>query len=123
MTPMSVHYSKGLAIPMVVVGALLLLLTLASGQWVSAAAGAILTLLGVLMLVNPMVRIDANEVQLLNPLGMTVKRRPVSSPADLRIEGKKLYHVPTGKKVASLGFGVRGSDVEQLRAQMTSPAG
>lgn len=118
MTPLSVHYSKGLAITELVVGALLLIASLFAAQWLGVFAGGVLTLLGILMLVNPMLRVETHEVQLRSPLGFTSRRHPVSSPADLRFQGKSLHHVPSGKKIATLGFGMRADDVERLRAQV-----
>lgn len=118
MQPQSIHYNRVMAIAFVVVGALLLLVSLLTQQWISVVAGAVLTALGVLMTINPMVRIEAHEVQMRNPLGMTLKRYPLSSPADLSLEGKLLRHVPTGKRVAYLGFGVHAPDAAALRAQV-----
>ena len=85
-------------------------------------AGLILMVLGGLQLVNPALRIERDEVQVRNPLGMTLKRFPVSSPADLRLDDKVLTHVPQGKKIASLGFGFEKADVEALRAQLAGGA-
>lgn len=118
MTPISLRYSRGLAIAELVVGVLLFVVSLISTQWIGVFAGAVFVLLGVLMLVNPMVKIEATEVRLCSPLGFTTRRHPLSSPTDLRIQGKSLVHTPSGKKVASLGFGVHAGDVEQLRAQV-----
>lgn len=117
---MTVGYGKPLAIALLVVGVLLLLVSLVGPQWIGVFAGAVLTLVGVLQLVNPMLRIAPDELRVCNPLGMTVKRFAVSSPADLAVEGKTLRHVPTGKKVAALGFGVDQSDAQALRAQLVS---
>lgn len=118
MTPMIVRYSRPLAVTALVVGVLLLAVALLSPQPTGMFAGAVLTLLGILQLVNPMLRIDAGEVRVCNPLGMTIKRLPVSSPADLTIDGKMLRHVPSGKKVVRVGFGADKSDVATLRAQL-----
>ncbi len=116
--PQSIGYNRIMAIAFIVIGALLFLLSLLTGQWISVFAGALLLALGVLMTVNPMVRIEPHEVQMRNPLGMTLKRYPVTSSADLAIEGKLLRHLPTGKRIAVLGFGVHQPDVAALRAQV-----
>lgn len=118
MHPQNVGYNRVMAIAFVIIGALLLLVSLLTQQWISVAAGAVLTALGVLMTINPMVRVEAHEAQMRNPLGMTLKRYPISSPADLVFEGKVLRHLPTGKRVAVLGFGAHGPDVAALRAQV-----
>lgn len=117
---MTVRYTKPLAIAALVVGVLLLAASLAGPQWIGVFAGAVLTLLGILQLVNPMLKVGSDEVQVRNPLGMTIKRFPVSSPADLVIDGKALRHVPSGKKVMSLGFGIDKGDVADLRSQLVA---
>lgn len=118
MQPMSIHYNRIMAIAFVAIGALLIVASLLTQQWLSVAAGGVLTALGVLMTINPMIRIEAHEVQMRNPIGMTLRRYPLTSPADLAIEGKLLRHLPTGKRLAYLGFGVHGPDVATLRAQV-----
>lgn len=118
MQPLNIRYNRIMAIALIVIGALLLLVSLLTQQWISVVAGAVLTALGVLMTINPMIRIEPHEVQMRNPIGMTLKRYPLTSPADLAIEGKLLRHRPTGKRLAHLGFGVHGPDVDALRAQM-----
>ena len=118
MQPVSIHYNRVMAIAFVIIGALLLLVSLLSQQWISVVAGAVLTVLGVLMTINPMIRIEPHEVQMRNPVGMTLKRYPLSSPADLAMEGAKLRHLPTGKRIAMLSFGAHRPDVEALRAQI-----
>lgn len=118
MRPVSVRYNKPLALAALVIGILLFLVSLLGPQWIGVVAGAILTVLGVLQLKNPMLRVTANEVQVCNPLGMTIKRFPVSSPADLQFDGSTLRHVPNGKKIATLGFGIDKSDVAELRSQL-----
>ncbi|WP_092626303.1 hypothetical protein [Jiangella sp. DSM 45060] len=118
MRPMIVRHARPLAVAALVVGALLLAVALLSPQPTGMFAGAVLAVLGILQLVNPMLRIDAGEVRVCNPLGMTMKRFAVSSPADLTIDGKVLRHVPSGKKVVAVGFAADKSDVAALRAQL-----
>lgn len=101
-----------------VVGTLLLLMGLGITDWSAVLAGAVCELLGALMLVNPILVVQDGSAQVRNPLGMTVRRFPVSGPEDLRVEGKRLVHVATGKKVASLGLGVHKPDVERVRAMV-----
>jgi len=114
-TPLRIGFNKPLAIALLVVGALLLVISLALGKALTAAVGGILALLGILQLVQSPLVITSEEVQVRNPLGMTLRRFPVSSPSDLRIEGKRLMHMPTGKKVYTLGAAVNPSDVQKLR--------
>lgn len=122
MTPIDIRNNRALAIALAVVGALLLLVSLlGTVQLISLIAGAVILLLGVMLLINPMMRIEAHEVQVRNPLGMTLRRFPVSSPADLRFEGNKLIHVPQGKAIGTLGFGANREDVNRLRAQVQAP--
>lgn len=122
MTPMNVRYSKSLAILELVVGVLLLLVSLPGPQWVGVFAGAVLTVLGLLQMLNPMLKVGSDEVRVCNPLGMTLKRFAVSSPADLSLDGKALRHVPNDKKIATLGFGIEKNDVAALRSQLQPQA-
>lgn len=115
MHPHSIRYNRIMSIALVVLGVLIALVSLLTSAWITVATGVILTILGVLTLVNPMIRIEPHEVQLRNPLGMTLKRFPITSPADLALEGKTLRYVPTGKRIALLSFGVHGPDVDALR--------
>lgn len=107
-----------MAIAELVTGALLFVVSLIGPQVIGVFAGAVLILLGILQLVNPLLKVDANEVRVCNPLGMTIKRFAVSSPADLRFDGKTLRHAPGDKKIATLGFGYDKSDVADLRSQL-----
>lgn len=122
MQPLDIRYGRAMAIAGLVVGILLMATAILTQAWISLAAGAVLTVLGILTLVNPMVRITSGEVQLRNPLGMVLKRYPVTSPQDLVIDGNALRHVPTGKRISSVGFGVNKEDVASLRAQLGHPA-
>lgn len=112
----SIHYSRGLAIAAAVVGVLLLLVGLLTANVLNILVGLLLGAFGVLTMRNPIAVITDTEVQMRNPLGMTVRRFPISGPSDLRVEGSKVVHVPTGKRALSLGFGTRPADAEQARA-------
>lgn len=115
---MDVRHNRVLAIGLAVVGPLLALTSILTSSVPGIVAGAVLTLLGVLTIVNPMLRITSSEVQVRNPLGMTLKRFPVNSPADLRFDGKKLRHVDGDRKIMTLGFGVHPADAQALRQQV-----
>jgi len=118
MTPMNIRYNKALSIFVLAAGALILFTVLVTGQATNAFGGGVLLLLGILLLVNPMLRIEPTEIQVRSPIGMTMKRFPISSPGDLRFEGNKLHHLPRGKKIAGLGFGADSGDVAALRSQL-----
>src|SRR5690625_4016910 len=68
MSPMNIRYDQRIAIAFVVIGPLLLLSSLATSQMIGVAGGAILALLGILMFVNPMLRIESTEVQVRSPV-------------------------------------------------------
>lgn len=118
MQTMVFRNSRLLAIAALTVGVLLVIVSFLTEPGLSTAAGAVLTVLGVLMLINPALRIDADEVAVVNPLGMRLKRFPVSSPADIAFEGNQLVHRPTGSKILTLNFGHQREDVDRLRAQV-----
>ncbi|MGE9782961.1 hypothetical protein NMQ01_03165 [Janibacter sp. CX7] len=115
MQPLTIRHSRPMGITFVALGVLIALVSLLTSAWVTVAAGVVLTALGILQLVNPMLRIEPHEVRMCNPLGMTLRRFPLTEPRDLVLDGKNLLHVPTGKRVAALGFGVHQPDVEALR--------
>lgn len=115
MQPLKIRYSRPMAIVFVAVGVLIALVSLLTSSWVSVAAGVILTLLGVLQLINPLAVLEPGQVRVCNPLGMTLRRLPISGPHDLVIDRNSLLHVPTGKRVMALGFGTHRPDVEALR--------
>lgn len=120
MEPMDVRNSRILAIACIVVGALLLIVSLlAQTGIIGVAAGAVLALLGILLMVNPMVRITGTEVQVRSPIGIVNKRFPVSAPSDLTMDGNTLRHTGQDKKVASLGFAADKEDVAKLRSTIT----
>lgn len=118
MQPLSIRYNRVMAVAALVVGVLLAAVSLLSQSWISVLAGVVLIALGSLMVVNPIVRVEPGEVQLRNPIGMTLKRFPVTSPQDLTLDGTTLRHVPTQKKIATLGFGANKDDVTSLKAQL-----
>lgn len=118
MHPQDIRYNRVMAITFLVLGVLIALVSLLTSAWITVVTGAILAVLGTVMLVNPMIRIEPHEVQLRNPVGMTLKRFPITSPGDLLLEGKTLRHGPSGKRIATLAFGVHGPDVEALRGQV-----
>lgn len=120
MRPMTIRYAPALTITLMVLGALLLILGITLGQVLQIILGLILGVLGFLQYTKPWIKIEPHEVQRLNPLGMVLKRFPVRGPLDLVLEGNNLVHVPTGKRIAMLGFGIRKDDIAALRAEVPS---
>lgn len=114
MPPMTIRHSRPMATAFAVLGAVIALVSVLTSSWVTVVA-VVLLALGILQLVNPMLRIGVDEVRMCNPLGITLRRFPVTEPRDLVLDGRNLLHVPTGKRVAALGFGVHQPDVVSLR--------
>lgn len=121
MLPFNLRYSRTLAVLLLILGLALLGIGLATSKWTSVFPGVVLPIVGALMLVNPMLRFEPHEVQVRNLLGMTLKRYPVNGPGYVRIDGKGLYYAPTGKKIATLGFGVDSGDANRVRALLGLP--
>lgn len=122
MNVMKLRFSKPVPIAAVVIGALSLILGLVMMQVLQIALGVVLTLVGILMLVNPSVSITATEVQVRNPLGMVIKRSPISSLADLSTGSDVLSSRVDGRKIISLGFMVDSADVAALRQKISENA-
>lgn len=122
MQPLVIRNSRLLYGGLVAVGALLFLSSLLTERTLGLVGAVLLVVAGVAGLINPAVRVEPDQVRVCNPLGMTLRRYPVTSPADLRLDGKRLLHVPTGRKVLTLGFGYDAGDVEALRAQVGGAA-
>lgn len=114
-TPIRITTNKIFVIAFLVLGALIAILGIAMGENVTPILGALLIILGILQLVTPPLVITETEAQVKNPVGMTLKRFPLSGPSDLFFDGKKLMHAPTGKKVLTLGAGVDSTQVAKLR--------
>ncbi len=118
--PLRVGLSRVFGVLFVVIGVLNLLLAFATdGRPVLLALGAILTLLGILYLVGAALVITPTEAQVKNPLGMTMKRFPITSIADLRMDGRNVIHVPTGKRVIALNGTLDKGDATRLHALLT----
>ncbi|MGC5628729.1 hypothetical protein ACPYO6_12550 [Georgenia sp. Z1344] len=117
MDALNLRYGKGFPIAFIVIGALLILTGVLGERWISLFPGIVMPILGIFMLINPMARIEPHEAQQRSPIGIVTKRFPLRGPADLRAEEKYLVHVPTGKKVASIGFMSNKEDVAAIRAR------
>lgn len=119
--PLRIGHGKGLGTLLLVVGVADLAIGALAGRTILLLAGILLTLIGIGFLTRPALEITATEVRQKNPLGMTLRRTPIASPADLRIDGKRLVHVPTGRKIAPLGMYLDAGDVARLRALVAHP--
>ena len=111
---MRIRANQTIAILLVCLGVVSLAVGILA-QSASVVVGVVLAVLGVLQLINPMVRLEPHEARVISPIGITMRRFPLRGPLDLVIDGKNLVHVPTGKRVTTLGFGVHQPDVEALR--------
>lgn len=113
---MKIRHNRPFSIAFIVVGILLILTAAATGELpVNFFTGGVLLLLGALMLANAMIHISPYEVKVKSPAGLTTGTYPVRYPGDLALRGKKLWHVPTNRKIATLGIAAHKPDVEQLR--------
>jgi hypothetical protein len=108
--------NRTMAVLAVVLGVMLFAVGVLTGEVLQIVSGTMLGVLGVLLLVNPMLVLTGQEAQVRSPLGFTARRFPVSAPSDIRIEGSKVTHTATGKRIASLGFGIDPGDAARLRA-------
>jgi hypothetical protein len=114
---MTVGYNKVWGILMLGVSGINLVTYMMTHRWMQLALVVMFTLIGVLYLVGQALVIEGNEVQMKNPMGMTLKRYPLRSLSDLEFEGKTLYvKTPQGGKLRVMsGMMVHGPDVERLR--------
>ena len=110
-----VRFRRGLGVASIVLAALLLVLGAATADALNIVLGLVLGVLGVGYTLAKAVVLTSTELQLRSPVGVTVRRFPVSGPHDLRMDGKTLVHVPQDKRILSLGLGVDQGDAERLR--------
>jgi hypothetical protein len=84
-----------------------------AGLWVLIGLGY---LLGACFVVEQTVD-GSGEVQMKNPLGMTLKRHAFAKPTDLSIEGNKLHvRLTSGETKKVGGFIADGGDMRRLAA-------
>ena len=123
MTPIRVRFPLGPALTFVVVGLLLLGAGVVAGSLPQLVAGPLTLLLGVLQLVGVAIVVEPHEVQVRNPLQMTVRRVPIVGLADLRRDGPKLLRAGDGARITGVGaFSARSADVEVLREAISRAA-
>ena len=114
-TVLTVGYHRGLGVAALVVGVLMLVLGIGTGELLNIVVGVVLAVLGVAYVVGKALVLTPDEVKLKSPIGGTTKRVAISGPGDLRLEDKTLYG-PDDERIVRLGFGVDAGDVERLRA-------
>lgn len=112
---MKIRHSRIFAIAFLVIGPLLILFAVLNETAINYFTGGILTLVGILMLFQPIVVISNSEVKAKSPAGLTLGTYPVRFPGDLAVAKNKLWHVPTRRKIASLGIAAHKPDVERLQ--------
>lgn len=111
-----VRYHRGLGTAAVVVAVPSLVLGFARPDVLNIVMGVVLGVLGASYIVGTGLVLTTDELQLKSPIGLTTKRFEVHGPADLRMDGSTLHHVPRNTKVVSLGFGFDREDVKRLKA-------
>lgn len=85
-----VRYNPWLGIGFLSTGGLILFMALFTGIGLNIITAGILVLLGILYLLNPMLRVDEDKIQLLSPAGIKgriyrYKEEPI------KIEGEKIW--------------------------------
>lgn len=109
--------NRALAVAFIVLGVINLLLYAidSSHPVINLLLGLVLGFTGVVYLRGQALLVTPTEVQRKSPLGMVGKRFPIASLADLRFDDKRLMHVPTGERIAVLGWNADKADVARLR--------
>lgn len=121
--PLRVRFSLTLALLFLSLGLLLLVFGALNDRVPNMVLGALLTLLGGLQLTGTAVIVGEQEVQLKNPLRMTVRRAPIEGLADLSIDRSRLVRSSDGKRITSVGaMSARSEDVEKLRRAIDEAA-
>lgn len=121
-----VHYAKGWAITILVLGVLCLVLAPLSRLWMTGVVGAMNTVLGIMMLIKPLYVLGDGALQVKNLIGMTLKRYTYSSLSefDVRPDGS-IWHQPPGaapKKVRLSRLVVASADYKRLMDALTTRA-
>ncbi len=116
MTPLRIRYAPWLPVVGLVVGVLLAVLAISTQEYLSLALGTLLVGLGVLLLKNPALVVEHNQVRVLNLLGATRKTYPFSNPRELEIKDHTLVHQPGDVRISPLGISANKADVASLEA-------
>ena len=113
-----VFYSPVLGVIQTVAGAFVLVVHfMIGGVGIQLFTGSILTLLGILYLVNPIVEYNDEEFRIKNPLGMILKKYSFSE-SQFEIKNGKVY--TDGKRVALQKLFSKSSQFEDLMKTIES---
>lgn len=113
---MQVGHNRALAGVVLAAGAMSLGLGLIAGTMASIAVGAVVMLMGVLYIVNPMAVVHDSEIEIKNPFGMTMKRVSYGSRKDLVVRDGRVF-VRCGSTEQTTGVGgfmVNRADLDAL---------
>lgn len=114
--PLRVRFSLSLALLFLSLGLLLLVFGAFNDRVPNMVLGVLLILLGGLQLTGTAVIVGEQEVELKNPLRMTVRRTPIEGLADLSVDRSRLVRASDGRRITSVGaMSARAEDVEKLR--------
>ena len=83
-------------------------------QAMQLAFGAIMGLVGLSHLTGALLVVDDHTIELKNPIGMTLRTFVIDSPADLQIEGRKLWIRSGAEKKKISGLMANGAQWRQL---------
>jgi len=75
---------------------------------------ALMGLVGVSHLMGALLVVDDRTIELKNPIGMTLKTFVIDSPADLEIQGRKLFITSAGQRKKISGLMANGTQWRQL---------
>lgn len=113
---MRVGHNRGMAGIVIVAGSLSLGLGLLAGTFTSILVGVVVVAMGVLYVVNPMAVVHDGEMEIRNPLGMTLRRVSYSNRRDLVVRGGRVF-VRCGTTEQTTGVGgmmVSRTDLDAL---------
>jgi hypothetical protein len=81
---------------------------------------ALMGLVGVSHLMGALLVVDDRTIELKNPIGMTLKTFVIDSPADLEVQGRKLFITSGGQRKKISGLMANGAQWRQLAAAITA---
>lgn len=120
MTPLKIRYALWLPIVGFVVGGLLAVLSIATQEYMSLALGTLVVAMAVLLLKNPSIIVDQQQVRVLNLLGSTRKTYEITGLGDLDVHDNALFQQPGDIKILQLGASLNQADVAKLKALAAS---
>jgi hypothetical protein len=90
--PIEIHYNRAMAAVMLLSALFILVVAFSLGKlFPQAITGGILLLVSIGFLTQPAIVVTSSEVQMRNMLGMTLKRHPFGSLAELKMRDGALY--------------------------------